>query len=126
MTQPLHHQGPGAGTATAKAAAGSSPSSPPLAADTIAITSPADQSTVRSSTFDVTGTVSPNDATVTAVLVDGAGHQFFPIPAQVQASGGTWTLHFRGIPDGNGYLLTASIVGQSVSATITINVSALI
>ena len=111
--------------ATAKKPSRRASSVSALSLGSIRITSPADQSTVQP-TFDVLGTVSPTDATVTAKLVDVNNNQFAPNPAQVQASGGTWRLRFFNVPDGNGDLLTASIVDQpDVTDTITINVKAL-
>jgi hypothetical protein len=89
----------------------------PLAGASITITNPADQDMVTTSSFYVSGTVSPGDAIVT-----GSVGQFLPEPALVQASGGAFALTFMNIPDGTGYACTAQIVAMGASDTITISV----
>jgi hypothetical protein len=89
----------------------------PFAGSSITITDPTDQGTVPTSSFSVSGTVSPGDAIVT-----GSVGAFLPEPVLVQASGGAFALTFMNIPDGTGYPCTALVVAKGASDTITINV----
>jgi hypothetical protein len=89
----------------------------PPAGESIRITNPSNGSTVRVATFNVTGTVSPGDATVTGSV---GGNP--PQPSQVQASGGSFTLRYFQVPDGVDYSCTASIAGDTTGDSITISV----
>jgi hypothetical protein len=90
---------------------------PPPAGESLKINSPTDGSTLLVATFNVTGTVSPGDATVTGSV---GGNP--PQPSQVQASGGSFTLRYFQVPDGADYSCAANIVGKTTGDNITISV----
>lgn len=82
----------------------------------VAITAPADGSTINDSTPTIDGTVSDNitpnaDNEVTVVITDTGGDDVFTGPATVNPDG-TWTIDATALPDGD-YTATATATDEA-------------